>query len=346
MLQPWSPDSGYLERLGRASIADAYSIYLEERGDHRRDAGFYLDVAEFFFDASEPALALRVLSNLAELQLEDAPLLRVLGQRLMQASQPALALPVFERVLRIRGEEPQSRRDLALACAAMGQCQRAIDLLWDVVSTPWHDRFPDIELIALGELNAIVATCGETLDLSRVDPRLRRNLDVGLRVALTWDSDNCDIDLWVDDPDGERAIYNHPLTHQGGLMSRDFTGGYGPEEFLLRTPKPGKYTVRINAYADQRNAALGPVTAQVRLITGFGTPEQKEERVTLRLMRTEETLTAGAIEIPGASSTLAIGDASAARMRKGPHAYRRKSSRRESLCRGALSRRPPSANPA
>ena len=277
--------------------AERYGTYLEERDDHLREAGFYLDVADVFFSEKSPTLGLRILSNLAELQLEDAPLLRVLGYRLVQAGHPELALPLFERVLKIRGEEPQSRRDLALVCAELEQYQRAVDLLWEVVDRPWDDRFPDIELIALGELNAIVATCGEQLDLSRVDVRLRQNLSVGLRVILTWDADNCDIDLWVDDPNGERAIYSHPLTAQGGRMSRDFTGGYGPEEFLLRRPTPGKYTVRQSHYGDRRNTSLGPVTAQMRLITNFGTPAEKEQRLTVRLNENKDTLVIGSIQI-------------------------------------------------
>ncbi|MDF9828624.1 Ca-activated chloride channel family protein [Ereboglobus sp. PH5-10] len=297
-LQRWSPSASYLDRLRRAPEAERFSIYLEERADHAREPGFYLDVAGYFFDEAKHApTALQILSNLAELGLEDAALLRVLGHRLTQAGRPDLALPVFERVLKIRGEEPQSRRDLALVCAKLEQYQRAVDLLWEVVSRKWDGRFPEIEMIALGELNAIIATHEGKIDASKIDRRLLKNLSAGLRVILTWDADNCDIDLWVDDPNGERAMYNHPLTYQGGRMSRDFTGGYGPEEFLVRTPKAGKYTVRINYYGDSRQTALGPVTAQVRLITDFGTASEKEKLITVRLVDKKEELEIGSIVI-------------------------------------------------
>lgn len=300
VLQRWEGETaGYLDRLRRARIEKRYAIYLEERSDYLRQPGFFLDVADFFFAAKEPATALRILSNLAELQLDDPALLRVLAHRLVQADRPDLARPVFERVLVLRPEEPQSRRDLALVCAALGQSQRAVDLLWEVVSGSWDARFPEIELIALGELNAIIATSSARLDLNAIDSRFLRNLPVGLRVILTWDTDACDVDLWVDDPLGERANYSRPLTAQGGRMSRDFTGGYGPEEFLLRDPVSGLYTVRFSYYGDSRQTSLGPVTVQIRLITGFGTPQQKEERRTLRLVRNKETREAGVIVIGG-----------------------------------------------
>jgi len=73
--------------------------------------------------------------------------------------------------------------------------------------------------------------------------------------------------------------------------------GYGPKEFLLRTPKPGKYKVRINYCRNRRQAALGPVTAQLRLITGFGTADEKEERITVRLVKKKKSLKIGTIQI-------------------------------------------------
>ncbi|MCL2162391.1 MAG: DUF2135 domain-containing protein [Betaproteobacteria bacterium] len=299
-LQRWSSSASYLDRLRRVPESERFAAYLEERAEHMREPGFYLDVAGYFFDEARNARAgLQVLSNLAELGLEDAALLRVLGYRLMQAKRPDLALPVFERVLKIRGEEPQSRRDLALALTRLGQHQRAVDLLWEVVSRSWDGRFPEVELIALEELNAIVATSWKKLDLSKIDARLLKNMPVGLRVVLTWDADNSDIDLWVVDPNGEHATHYQPPTYQGGRMSSNFAEGYGPEVFQVRTPKPGKYTVGVKYRGDSRQTALGPVTAQVRLITGFGTRQVKEKLITVRLVKSQESLEIGSIRIGG-----------------------------------------------
>ena len=296
-LQRWAPQAGYMDHLRRSAREQQYSVYLEERADHERQPGFFLDVAEFFFEQKDAGMALRILSNLAELGLDDPALLRVLAHRLVQAGRADLALALFERALELRPEEPQSRRDLALVCAELKQFQRAVDLLWEVVSQPWDGRFPEIELIALSELNGIAAACGQPLDLGKVHPRLRTNLPLGLRAVLTWDADNCDIDLWVVDPNGEMAKFDHPLTYQGGRMSKDFTQGYGPEEFILRAPKPGVYQVKINYYGDRRQTAIGPVTVQARLITDFGLPSQKEERITVRLVDPKQTLDIGSIEI-------------------------------------------------
>jgi hypothetical protein len=296
-LQKWQPDSAYAARLRDATAADMYRIYLDEKPGYPNSTAFYLDAADLFFDKGLNALGLRILSNLAEMDLENRHILRILGYRLMQANQPAIAIPVFKKVLALSPEEPQSYRDLGLAYAADKQAQKAINTLVEVVIRPWHGRFPEIELITLAELNSIVATTKEKLDLSRIDPRLLKNLPLDLRVILTWDADNTDIDLWMTDPDGEKAFYGHRLTYQGGRMSLDFTGGYGPEEFSLKRAKPGKYKVEAHYFGDRRQNITGVTTLQVKLATKFGTVEQREEIVTLRLKGRAETVFVGEFEV-------------------------------------------------
>jgi tetratricopeptide (TPR) repeat protein len=292
-LKKWVPDAPYAERLRKADKDQLYRVYLDERPGYLNSTAFYLDAADIFFDRGEPQLALRILSNLAEMNLENRAILRILGYRLLQAKQADLAVMVLERVLELAPQEPQSYRDLGLALAAAGQQQKAIDLLNEVVTRPWHGRFPDIELVALGELNAVVATAPEKLDTSAIDPRLLRNLPLDLRVVLSWDADNTDIDLWVTDPNGEKVFYSHTLSYQGGRISRDFTGGYGPEEFILKSAKPGKYLVQAQFYGHRQQVVSGATTLQLHLFTAFGTALQQDQSVSLRLKSGKEVVTVG-----------------------------------------------------
>ncbi|QWF19768.1 DUF2135 domain-containing protein [Lysobacter capsici] len=296
-LQPWQPDSPYARRLRQASGDQVYAIYLDERDSNAGSTAFYLDVADVLSEKGERDLALRVLSNLAEMDLENRHILRVLGYRLMQAGQPALAVPVLQQVLRLAEEEPQSFRDLGLAYAANGQYQQAVDSLYEVALRDWDQRFPGIEEIALAELNAIAAAHPGQVDTRRIDPRLSRNLPLDLRVVLSWDSDNSDMDLWVTDPNGEKCFYSHKLTYQGGRITNDFTGGYGPEEFSLRKAKPGKYKVEANFYGDRQQLVTGATTLSLWLSTGFGGQRQNDQRVTLRLKDQKDVVLVGEFEV-------------------------------------------------
>lgn len=296
-LKRWTPDAAYVRRLQQAEAKDLYRIYLDERLEYAASTAFFLDAADIFFERGERELGIRILSNLAEMDLENRHVLRILGYRLMQAAHAKLAIPVFKRVLELSPEEPQSYRDLGLAYAATGRTQLAVDTLYEVVVRPWHGRFPEIELITLAELNAIVARAGDKPDTSRIDPRLLHNLPLDLRVVLSWDADNTDIDLWVTDPNGEKAFYGHRLTYQGGRMSQDFTGGYGPEEFSLRTAKPGRYKVEAQFYGNRQQIVAGATTLQLRLATRFGTADELEKIVTLRLKGRGEVVLVGEFEV-------------------------------------------------
>ncbi len=300
-LRAWQPDAPYLRRLRAAgSIEDLEAIYLDERPSHTNSTAFFLDVADLLYERGHPALARRVLSNLAEMELENRNVLRILAYRLLQADDTAVALPVLRTVLALSPDEPQSWRDLGLALAKANQPQAAVDQLWQVVSKPWAGRFPGVELIALAELNAIVAQAqadGKAVNTQAVDPRLLRNLPLDLRAVLAWDADNTDIDLYVLDPNGEEAYYGNRLTYQGGRMSADFTGGYGPEEFSLKNAKPGTYTVRARFYGHRQQVVAPATTLMLRLSTGFGTPAQKDEEVVLRLAGQGDMVTVGSFTI-------------------------------------------------
>ena len=309
-LKRWQPDSPYARRMRAAADADdLYAIYLDERPGYLDSTAFFLDAADILAERQQPALALRVLSNLAEMNLEDRHILRILAYRLQQHGQALLALPLLARVRHLAPDEPQSWRDLGLALAGNGQHQAAVDALWHVVSQPWHGRFPGIELIALTELNAVAAHAqgsGVALDTGAIPPALLRNLPVALRVVLTWDADNTDIDLWVTDPDGQRAYYGHRLTYQGGAMSRDFTGGYGPEEFSLRRPKPGKYKVQAQFYGHRQQIVAPATTLMLQFITDFGTPQERNQRVVLRLSGAGQLVDVGEFEVAAAPDQTAV----------------------------------------
>jgi Ca-activated chloride channel homolog len=281
-LQKFQPNAPYAKRLREASKEERYAIYLDERPNYLNSTAFYLDVADIFFEQGDTDLAVRILSNLAEMNLENRHILRILAYRLQQAGLTELALPLLKRVRELSPHEPQSYRDLGLAQANVGNYQSAVDNLWEVASTGWESRFADIDLISLGELNAIAALHPD-VNLTQVDDRLVKNLPLDMRAVLSWDADNTDIDLWVIDPNGEKVYYAHQLSYQGGRISRDFTAGYGPEEFSLKSAKPGKYEIRAHFYGHRQQVVSPYTTLMLKLSTKFGTKEQKDENIILRL---------------------------------------------------------------
>ncbi len=226
------PKRPYLKALKQASKSKREKVYFEWKKKNLKSSAFYLDVSDFFLTQGEKEQALRILTNVAELDLESIPLMRTLAHRLNQLGKHDRALKIFEEVRDLRPEEPQSQRDLALTLSSLGRNKEAADLLWKLIEKPADERFDGVHLVSLVELNSIMAR--HRVSPVGFDRRFVGNLDCDARIVLTWDSNDSDMDLWVTDVLGERCSYAHQLTRSGGRMSDDFTNGYGPEEFFIK----------------------------------------------------------------------------------------------------------------
>jgi hypothetical protein len=305
LLQPWSTGAPYLAELREAEPEDLFAVYLNNASQYGNSPGFYVDCADLFWELNQPALAIQVLSNLAEIGPDDATLLRVMAQRLIRMGRWDLALETLEKVRKLRPEEPQSHRDLALALADRAQRRaqsaaeagdsrgtpassradyaRAIRLLAHVALTRWDDRFPEIELLALEEANRIIpkATAAGLTEIP-LDPGLIENLDVDLRIVLAWDAENTEVGLQVTEPSGEKASTGHRHTTIGGMLSRELRA-YGPERYMVRKAMKGTYKIEACEGATRSNTLFTPVTVQVDVFTNYGRPNESRQTMTLRL---------------------------------------------------------------
>ena len=294
-LNDYNPDTPYLKVMEYADPAKAVETYYKLKKEYGQTPSFYVDVADYFFKKGDTEQAILVVSNLAELSLEDAQLLRVLAYKLSAYKAFPEAVSISRKVVAIREEEPQSYRDLGLALAQAGEYQQAIETLYKVVERRWDQRFRDVQLIAMNEINNIVNT-QKGLRTSFIDKRLLKKEPVDIRVVLTWDTDNSDMDLWVTDPEEERCYYGHRQTYLGGIISQDVTGGYGPEEFMLKKASKGNYKIEVNYYGNRSQKQLLPVSLRITFFTHYGTPQEKKQETTVRLSNQREVIDVGSFE--------------------------------------------------
>ncbi len=319
-IKAWSPDVPYLKSIRAATEDQRYAVYLAERKEWSQSPAFFLDCAEEFLQQGDRPLGLRILSNLAELKIEDAALLRVYAWRLKQAGGLDRAIVLLRRIAKLRAEEPQSFRDLALALADRGKASQdqadlaeAMDLFLKVAFTPWARHADSIPLFALEELNALVAWIdrqdwkdGETPAVPAYDKKFRQNLEVDIRIVMSWDADATDIDLHVIEPGGEEAFYGRNRTARGGLVSRDITDGYGPEEYLIRLAPTGVYGIKAKYFGSRQQTLVGPATVAATVFTDWGRAEEQRQTLTLRLDKPREMTDIGSITFGSADASGAV----------------------------------------
>jgi hypothetical protein len=292
----WDPKSPYMKQIKRVPLAKAYQTYLKERKKYASQPSFYLDVSDYLIFKKQYADGIRVLSNIAELDMENHSLLRIVAQRLLQLGEKKLAVALFKHLIEIRPEEPQSYRDLGLAFEQIGNYNEAIRYLYKVVKEPYHGRFEGIHCIALNEINNIIAQHPRNLNYAYIDKSFIKKMPVDIRIVLNWDTDDTDVDLWVTEPNGEKCMYSYPLTENGGRISNDFTDGYGPEEYMIHAAGEGTYHIQAHYYGDHRPTVNGKATLTVQLFKQYGTTIQYKREITRRLNVTNDVIDLGTFE--------------------------------------------------
>jgi len=293
----WMPDMPYRNELLRATPETFEAVYLRFRPQYQEIPGFFADAAQIAQNKGLHSLAYRILSNLLEINPEATPLLRAFAYQAQRWDSLGVAEEIFETVLEARPFEPQAHRDLGLVQIKQGKAQQGLERLYEVVRRKWDARFPEIEVVTVHEMNSIIGSLTQPVDLGFMDDRLIIPMPTDLRVVLTWDANDVDLDLWVIDPRGEKCYYQHPRTEIGGLISADFTWGYGPEEFLLKDAMPGVYTIEANYYANKQQRLAGPATLQVRMIQDYGRPSQREQVQVVRLGTENEVVKIGTFTV-------------------------------------------------
>ena len=295
-LNEWKPDAPYLKELEKVPANERIAKYFQLKKQYTAQPSFFIDVARFFIAKNERKLGIQVLSNVAELKLEDAELLRMVANQLLEANEKELAVETFRDVMKMREEDPQSYRDLALALEEAGKYNEAVELLYKVITESWDGRFGEIKSVAINEMNAIISAHKDAVNATAIDSRLVYAMPVDVRIVIGWSSDNSDIDLWVTDPGKEKCFYEHTETEIGGKISQDVTQGFGPEEFSLKKAINGKYKVEVNLFGDTRQTLGGPISIKAHLFTDFGKPTQKRETINFRVTTNKEVVELGSLK--------------------------------------------------
>lgn len=296
-VKPYNPNEPYME-VYHDSIPnkEIYQVYLNARVNYTTSPSYFVDVADLFFQRGLKDTAKMILANILEITNENFQMVQIYGKKLTEYGFYKEAVPAFKYITELREEFPQSFRDYALTCQYAGQYQEAYDVFAYILTTRWN-RFDDLKPIVFTDFNGLLNLYGKKIDQKNLNPKLRANFPVGMRVVISWDTDNCDIDLHVKEPDGTICFYNHNLTKNGGKMSQDFTVGFGPEQYMMKTNMEGIYEILANYYGSQSQSELMPVTVYADVFTDYGTQKQEHKRISLRLKNKKDIYSLGEIDV-------------------------------------------------
>ena len=114
-----------------------------------------------------------------------------------------------------------------------------------------------------------------------------------LRVTISWNTDNTDVDLWVVEPTGEACGYSNKQTRSGGRLLDDLTSGYGPERYeIAEAPRvsgrPSEFVVLVKYYSANDNLISSETHVEVVVERYVGTPRAESKRFQVILRKAGE----------------------------------------------------------
>ncbi|MCC9017327.1 VIT domain-containing protein [Flavobacterium lipolyticum] len=290
----WNPDRLYLKALASAPKEKQYDLYFELRKAQERNPSFYFDVAHFFYIHGDVKKALLILSNIADLGLENHQLYKTLTYTLRQWKDYNDAVFTAKQVVKWREHEPQSLRDYALTLEDAGKYQEAFDQLIKALEVNYYGemsgQYEGVEDIILMDVNRMI-TEHSGIKTGKLDKKYLAKMPVDIRVIMNWNQMDVDLDLHVIEPTNEECYYSHTSTQIGGRFSKDFTEGYGPEQYIIRNAIKGKYKIKTDYFGETELTENGPATLMVEIyITRAGKTSRTLKTIQLGKIKENEIL--------------------------------------------------------
>lgn len=140
------------------------------------------------------------------------------------------------------------------------------------------------------DINRLIAE-NKSIKMGKLDKKYLEKMPVDIRIIMNWNQMDTDLDLHIIEPNGEECYYGHKDTEAGARFSKDFTQGYGPEQYLIRNAIKGKYQIKTNYFGESRLTENGPATVMVEIyITKAGKTSKTLKTIQLGKIKENEIL--------------------------------------------------------
>ena len=270
-------DVDYLRKMQRSSSGEYLSVYEKLEKENFGNAGFYLDMADFFFQKGMEEKAQTILEKSEVLSIGNINGLNAVAYTLESWKKFEKAIAIYKNIIEKNNDAESVKRDLALACFQNNNYQLALNTYYAIITKTGNESPSNNSLkqIAMDEMNALIALHSSNLDLTAINLRLVRPLPVDLRITLESNDRNL-VELLIREPNDEMCNAANPNSKYGGHLSSanyDSEGNY--YDYSIKSAPRGSYGIITNAY----NSSPTTIPHMVRIIVfkNFQKPGQTIE---------------------------------------------------------------------
>ena len=270
-------DVNYMRKIQRASPGEYVTVYEKFEKQNFANVGFYLDMADFFFQKGMQEKAKEILHRAFESSYGNADGLIAVAYTFESWKIFGEAINIYKNILEKNNDAEIVKRDLALAYFQNGNYQLSLNTYYSIIIKNGNESgsINSLKQIAMDEMNALIALHSTSLDLTAINLRLVRPLPVDLRVSLET-NDRTSADLLIKEPGGQVCNAASPNSRYGGhLSSADYDSEGSFYDYSIKNAPAGTYSVITNAY--NRNTNTIPHMVRIIIFKNFQKPGQTIE---------------------------------------------------------------------
>jgi TonB-dependent SusC/RagA subfamily outer membrane receptor len=266
-------DEDYLQEIREVSVPDKLQHYYRLRAQNINNASFYLDMARHFFESGLKVDAGKILLNAAEVSNGNPSVLLAIAYTFEEWKQFDKSIDVYRQVLSIVPGNLSAHRSLGWALYQNGEIQQAVETFYNAIKMnvqayeDYHGRY---KASMLNDMNAIITTHKDSLNLSDIPSNLIQPMPVDMRICV--DGNVGYYNLQIKQTGGKKYSADRTANKSGGYINKEWNDYWFANEYNIKKAVKGKYLVSINYYDYYRNNE--PQMVRIICFKNFGKKDQ------------------------------------------------------------------------
>jgi len=265
-------DEDYLQLMQKTPRHEQWEIFLSLEKEYKNNAGFYFDMADFFFEKGNTDKAQELMYNAIELSQGRSNGLCGAAYMYEKWKYFDKAIAIYKSILSQDENQLMIKRDLALAYFQNNEFEKAVKTYYALLTTQDDNYYSyyahtHVKEYSLAEMNAILLQHKNEFSISYINPNLVKALPVDLRITI---ESNYGIiyNARITEPGNEECSSYIPATKSGGRFTGGdyYSSGTDLGEYSVKNAWFGSYRVKVDAY-DHYSYFPGKIPTFVRVIT-------------------------------------------------------------------------------
>ncbi|MFD2562228.1 TonB-dependent receptor plug domain-containing protein [Aquimarina rubra] len=273
-----------------SEIAAAYSYYLDQRKDNKKNVTFFLESAEYFFLKGEKSIGLRILSNLSELFPEDTSVLKILAFHLEKYEMFEKAQHIYNRIIEVSPTISQTYLNLANSYFEDKKYQKSVDLFTKISSQKINkvNSFNGLQNQINNDFKNLLSNRTVGWKLNKIRRKYFNLPKYDLRIVTEWSHPQTEFEMQYINPKKQYFVLSHTPEKHKRVMDRELLEGFTSEEYILADAEKGRWFLSLKPTLGYNSDLKYPKFLKIKIYTDFGREQEKLQTHIINLDRVSE----------------------------------------------------------